>query len=68
MSRDYELQEYRKQLNLTQRELARLAGVSQSHVSKVESGIRGPSRKLQKFLDNSAAHAKAAIIGSLKKK
>ncbi len=68
MSSHSGLKEYREQLNLTQRELAKLAGVSQAHVSRVELGTKKPNKELQHFLDNSAALAKAAIGEGPRKK
>lgn len=37
------LSDYRKSLKLTQQEMAERIGVSYSHYSKIEAGIRNPS-------------------------
>jgi transcriptional regulator with XRE-family HTH domain len=40
----------RNQLNLTQKELARLTGIQQADISKIENGTRNPSLNLLKRL------------------
>jgi predicted transcriptional regulator len=51
-----EIKEYRKRLNLTQKELAEKAGVSQSYITKIEAGIIEPTynhaRKILGVLEN----------------
>jgi transcriptional regulator with XRE-family HTH domain len=38
--------EYRLKANLTQQELAQRTGISRSHMSDVENGVKNPSVKL----------------------
>ena len=51
-----EIKEYRKKLGLTQKELAEKVGVSQSYITKIESGELEPTyshaKKILTFLEN----------------
>jgi transcriptional regulator with XRE-family HTH domain len=44
------LKETRKKLGLTQDDIAKLLGVSQAYISRIESGQRQPSAALQKLI------------------
>ena len=46
------LSDYRKSLNLTQVEMAERIGVSFSHYTKIESGVRNPSYNFMVRLKN----------------
>ena len=64
-----EIPRRRKQLGLTQSGLARLAGVSQSIIAKIESGKVDPSysifRKLWEALDKQSVHSNRPLVSDI---
>lgn len=57
------ISKYRKKLNLTQAELAEKIGVTQKHLSEIESGLKFPSATLIEQLSISLDKPVAAFFG-----
>lgn len=55
------LKEFREHLGLTQMQLAKLAGVSQGHVSEVEGGVADPAPALVSYINERVENAEEIL-------